>query len=84
MNNKTKLKDYNRHSVDNQAKLQLELQQQLLEKLKQLEESSLLLDNLRSLSRNKCFNTNVLLTSTKTGPYGYLPGMISLYQLSIC
>lgn len=57
----------------NDHKLQVELQQQLLVKLKELEESSILIETLKNLSRsNKCLN--VLSTSTRTGPYGYVPG----------
>ena len=41
----------------NDHKLQVELQQQLLVKLKELEESSILIETLKNLSRsNKCLN----------------------------
>lgn len=79
MNYSKKLKDYNRNLIDNQNKLQLDLQQQILNKLKQLEDSTLYLDNLKTLNI-KCCNSNTLISSTRSGPYGYLPGMKIIYQ----
>jgi hypothetical protein len=62
---------------------QLELQKKLLIKLKQLEESSILIESLKSMNNkiSKCNTNNNIVSSTNTGRYGYayLPGFIFLF-----
>ncbi len=46
-----------------------------LTKIKQLEESSSLIESLKSLNKNsKCLNSSRSPVLTRTGPYGYIPG----------
>jgi hypothetical protein len=74
-------KQFNSNDPEKQKKLdqmleyQLELQQKLLTKIKQLEESSSLIESLKSLNKNsKCLNSSRSPVLTRTGPYGYIPG----------
>lgn len=68
--------------IDNGQEIdtRLELQKKLLIKLKQLEESSILIESLRSMNNkiSKCNTNNNIVSSTNTARYGYgyLPGFI--------
>jgi hypothetical protein len=66
---------------------QLELQKKLLIKLKQLEESSILIESLKSMNNkiSKCNTNNNIVSSTNTGRYGYayLPGFIFNFFFAI-
>ena len=75
--------------IDNGQEIdtQSELQKKLLIKLKQLEESSILIESLKSMNNKilKCNTNNNIVSSTNTGRYGYgyLPGFIFFYNAII-